>query len=147
MLPFLVPGGSLLCFTWSHLFRLIGAPGPEPPMPTFRKKVISPYPDRAPTSNLTKTCVVARASWHHPDHLPPPILEELQTGWYLSPGGLPTDYFLFRFPDPQNSYGWSDAHNSQLREGALDLLSPCQADSGLDTAKGQKPSNRMSWRI
>ena len=68
----------------------------------FRKRGTALYPDQVSTTSFSKMGTIARASWHSPDHLPPPKLEKPQTGYYL-PLEVPLspEYFLFQFPDPQ----------------------------------------------
>ena len=40
----------------------------------FRKRGTALYPDQVSTTSFSKMGTIARASWHSPDHLPPPKL-------------------------------------------------------------------------
>lgn len=73
-----------------------------------------PRPDT--TSNLHKVCLVIRASWHSPDHLEPPILDDPQTGYYFPWEDPLTDYFLSQFHVLRiwPKFIWLVSHNHNL---------------------------------
>ena len=103
----------------------------------FRKRGTALYPDRASTTSLSKMCTIARASWHSPDHLPPPKLEKPQTGYYLP----------LEVPRLQmTSYSNSLTHESEWL--CLIFRFPCQFHLGIGMmgAKSSEGRNRSSTR-